>query len=81
MLYVENDRQEKSVALLALLFELGYRLYWHLSPLFNPANFFGVQKNVFGNTVSVNMIGVPQAANVAFTGFREVTSLADWWRA
>ncbi|HVA35186.1 MAG TPA: FkbM family methyltransferase [Stellaceae bacterium] len=81
VLYVENDRPEKSAALITLLFDLGYRLYWHLPPLFNPANFFGAQENVFGNTVSVNMIGVPNSTNIALTGFREITSPADQWRA
>lgn len=81
LLYVENDRQEKSAALIALLFELGYRLYWHLPPLFNPTNFFGAQKNIFGNIVSVNMIGVPKSMNSNLTGFREITSPADRWHA
>lgn len=80
VLYVENDRQEKSADLIALLFELGYRLYWHLPPLFNPANFFGASENVFGNMVSVNMIGVPKSAAIALAGFREVTSPTDQWR-
>ncbi|MGH6976862.1 MAG: FkbM family methyltransferase [Stellaceae bacterium] len=81
ILYVENDREEKSAALIALLFELGYRLFWHLPPLFNPGNYFGVQHNVFGNTVSVNMIGVPKSMNSSLTDFKEVTSPADRWRS
>lgn len=81
LLYVENDREAKSAPLIALLFELGYRLYWHLPPLFNRANFFGSEKNIFGNVVSVNMIAVPKSANVALNGFREITSAADRWQA
>src|ERR1700761_1850492 len=48
LLYVENDRLEKSAALIALLFEFGYRLYWDIRPIFNPDNFAGVKENVFG---------------------------------
>lgn len=81
VLYVENDRSEKSATLIALLFDLGYRLFWHLPPLFNPANFFGVQENIFGNIVSVNMLGVPKSMNSNLTGFKEVTSPTDQWRA
>ncbi len=56
VLYIENDRQEKSQKLIELLWNLGYTLYWHLPPLFNPNNFFKNPKNIFGNTISVNMV-------------------------
>ena len=55
IIYVENDRPEKSKSLIALLLDLKYRLWWHLPPLFNPNNFFGVKDNVYGNIVSINM--------------------------
>ena len=59
-LYLENDRRDKSPKLIALVFELGYRLWWHITPLFNPKNFFGNPQNVFGNTLSFNVIGFPR---------------------
>jgi FkbM family methyltransferase len=77
LLYVENDRQEKSAALITLLFELGYRLYWDIRPMFNPANFAGVSENVFGLGASFNMLCVPRSAEAAITGFREITSPDD----
>lgn len=40
VLYVENDRIERSPALLALLEELGYAAYWHLPAYVQAANFF-----------------------------------------
>lgn len=55
IIYVENDRPAKSKSLIALLLDLKYRLWWHLPPLFNPNNFFGVKDNVYGNVVSINM--------------------------
>jgi len=58
VLYVENDREEKSAALIRQLLALDYRLYWHLPPLFEPRNYFGVTENVFGRIVSVNMLGL-----------------------
>jgi FkbM family methyltransferase len=80
LLYVENDRRDKSAALIALLFELGYRLYWDVRPLFNPANFAGVRENVFGSTVAINMLGVPRTSAISLKGFREITSPDAVWR-
>jgi FkbM family methyltransferase len=70
ILYVENDRSEKSAALIALLFELGYRLFWHLPPLFHADNFAGHAENVFSGIVSINMVGIPQLSPISLQGFR-----------
>ncbi|HXI99859.1 MAG TPA: hypothetical protein VNH44_01470, partial [Micropepsaceae bacterium] len=81
LLYVENDRPEKSRDLIQWLLSNGYRLYWHLPRLFNPANYFGESLNVFGNTISVNMLGVPRSSPIAVTDLREITSPDDQWRS
>jgi FkbM family methyltransferase len=60
-LYIENDRAELSQRLISLLFGVGYRLWWHITPLFNPKNFFGYPEDIFGDIVSFNMIGFPRA--------------------
>ncbi len=39
-LYIENDRREKSAALIEQLLSLEYELFWHVPPYFNPENFF-----------------------------------------
>jgi FkbM family methyltransferase len=80
-LYVENDRVEKSRALINRLLGLDYRLYWHLASLFNSDNFFGEKENVLGNVVSVNMLCIPRLGPLSLTvrGLREITSEdADW---
>ena len=59
VLYVENDREEHARALVAQLEALGYRLYWHLPPYFNPDNFARNPDNVFGNIASRNMLCLP----------------------
>jgi FkbM family methyltransferase len=66
-LYIENDRPEHSQRLISLLFDIGYRLWWHITPLFNPNNFFGHTKDIFGDVVSFNMIGFPRATPPAIT--------------
>lgn len=77
LLYIENDRRENSAALIALLFELGYRLYWHLAPLFNPANYARVSENVFANVVAVNMLAVPNTTVITVEGLPTITTPDD----
>jgi FkbM family methyltransferase len=77
VLFVENDRRDRSPQLIADLFALGYRLFWHLAPLFNPANVRGETENIFPDVVSVNMLCVPRERAESITGFREVRSPDD----
>lgn len=77
-LYVENDRREKSPDLIELLLGLDYRLYWHRVSLFNGDNFFGKKDNVFGDIVSLNMIGIPKSQGQKMTGVTEITDPLDW---
>ncbi len=77
-LYVENDRKAKSPGLIAMLLDLGYRLYWHLPPLFNADNHAGVAENVFGTIVSSNMLCLPKEKQQRVVDLREVTSPDDW---
>ncbi len=79
ILYIENDRHEKSATLIELLLSLHYRIWWHLPPLFNPNNFSGVRENVFGNIISVNLLCVPKEAAANIGGLREVLSPNDRW--
>lgn len=56
VLYVENDRAEKSAELIRSIDALGYAMFWHRPPLFNPQNFFSNSANLFGNIISQNML-------------------------
>jgi FkbM family methyltransferase len=76
VLYVENDRMEKSEALIRHLQGLDYRLYWHLPPLYNPQNFFGESENVYPGVVSFNMLCLPREKPQAVDGLSEVTDPA-----
>ncbi|MCG2584985.1 FkbM family methyltransferase [Massilia sp. TS11] len=79
ILYVENDRAERSMALIEWLQAAGYRLWWHLPPLYNPVNYFGNPANAYPRIVSENMICFPQEAvdEDAVAGLMEVTD-ASW---
>jgi hypothetical protein len=72
VLYVENDRKEKSAELIRYIDSLGYVMYWHAPTLFNPQNFSGNATNIFGTVVSINMLCIPKEANVQMTGFTKV---------
>ena len=76
VLYVENDRREKSLELIRLLQEMDYSLYWHLPPLFNSENYFREPDNEFRGLISINMLCVPDGQMVSRAesiGFRAPT--------
>lgn len=70
--YLENDRVEKSEALIRQIMEFGYRPHWHLPRLYSEANFFENPENVFANIISVNMLCVPEELTPDLQGFQEV---------
>jgi FkbM family methyltransferase len=79
LMYLENDRAEKSASLIRYLQSLNYRLWWHLSPLFNPNNFAKNSKNIFGGTVSINILCQPAESARPVAGLREVLNSNDTW--
>ncbi|HLY58969.1 MAG TPA: FkbM family methyltransferase [Stellaceae bacterium] len=77
LLYVENDRKERSPRLISLLQELEYDLWWHTPPLFNPRNFAGNPENVFAGIVSINMFGAPKETPYTVPRLRKVAGPDD----
>jgi FkbM family methyltransferase len=63
LLYLEDDRPEKSAALRALLNALDYNAFLHRPLYFNPANLANNQQNVFPNTASFNLFCHPREAS------------------
>ncbi|OAN50836.1 SAM-dependent methyltransferase [Paramagnetospirillum marisnigri] len=72
LLYMENDRKERSAALIKSIMDLGYRLWWHVVPLFSPNNFAGNTTNIFGAIGSKNMVCIPAEQQVDMTAFTEI---------
>jgi FkbM family methyltransferase len=70
ILYVENDRVEKSDALMKFIDSLNYDMYWHLPPLFGAQNYFGNPQNVFNYIVSFNLLCVARELGMKITGFK-----------
>ena len=58
ILYLENDNTETSKKLIDKIKSLGYIIFWHLPPLFNPNNYLKNSKNIFPNIISCNMFCV-----------------------
>ena len=70
ILYLENDRREKSAELINLVRKFGYRIYMHTPTLYN---YFNNQHNVFGNICSLNILCVPESAKFPVDGLKELT--------
>jgi FkbM family methyltransferase len=77
LLYVENDRVDQSENLMRLIDSLGYSMYWHTPPLFNPNNFFAEQENMYANIVSINMFCVHQDTHANVEGALKVSDFAS----
>lgn len=75
ILYVENDRKENSSGLIRYLRSIGYKLYWHTPPLFNPNNFNRSPTNLFGTVVSINMLCVHSSIGAVIAGLTEVSEV------
>jgi len=75
-LYVENDRRERSEELLSRLFDLNYRVFWHLPRLYNPGNFFDNDDNEFGNLISRNILCIPNERQITIEKMQEITDPA-----
>lgn len=59
VLYIENDRPEYKETLRTLIESFGYTCQWHTPWLYNPANFYEIQENIFPNLWSENMLCLP----------------------
>lgn len=62
LLYLEDDRVDRSAALRECLADLGYEIYTHRPPLFNANNFAANRQNVFPNIISANLYAHHQQA-------------------
>jgi len=81
VIYVENDRRDRSPELISALLELDYRLYWHICPLFSQDNFNQDMDNVFPGIVTVNLVCLPQSSHWKVDQFlRPVSGTDDWWQ-
>ena len=76
LLYVENDRVEKSRSLILQLQALDYRLFWHGPLLFNTANYFNDDENIYEGLASMNMFCVPRERAMT-EGLEDIHEVVD----
>jgi FkbM family methyltransferase len=82
VLYFENDVREASSDLLSYVMQkLGYDLYWHPAPIFDPNNFFGNSFNHWApkEIASLMVLGVPAEHKRPISGLRPIHDKNDWW--
>jgi FkbM family methyltransferase len=72
VMYVENDKPDKSDDLVRYIDSLDYNMYWHKPYYFSPNNFFGNPDNVFPNVISINMLCVHKSIPQTLQGFLQV---------
>jgi FkbM family methyltransferase len=78
-IYCENDRPQNSYALLKLLTDCDYKVYKHISHVFNTPNFKGNSVNVFNKDyICTNVLAVPK--ELKFDCNLELLSLNDCFR-
>ncbi|MCP5086806.1 MAG: FkbM family methyltransferase [Rhodobacteraceae bacterium] len=75
VIYLENDDPDETDTILDQLKRMGYKAFWHVSPLFNPDNHAGNPENVFGMTTCINMLCTPVESNVV--GMAEAVCASD----
>lgn len=68
LIYIEADRPENQQEIIDLLDGMGYRLYWHTPPLFDPENPNGAGENVFPGICSVNLFCAPKERELDAVG-------------
>jgi FkbM family methyltransferase len=80
ILYVENDRADRSAELIGLIQSFGYNLYWHTPRLFNPDNFYQNPVNELGEVISANMLGIHSSMPSDVGGLRKIEGPDSNWR-
>lgn len=60
VIFLENDRAEKSKELIAQLRSYDYTLYWVVTGLYNANNYFNNPNDIYKNVVTVNMLCLPK---------------------
>jgi FkbM family methyltransferase len=72
VLYVENNHNEVVDPLIEFVDSIGYAMFWHEPPMFNPNNYFANSTNIFRDELSHNMLCVPRAMAGNVVGMRPV---------
>lgn len=83
VVYVESHHHPQASALIIKqMGELGYRCWWHITPNFNPDNFYGNSENIFeGKRGDFNIACVHASVDVEPGDFLLPALAGDCWQA
>jgi FkbM family methyltransferase len=83
IIFVENNIEENSVALIQKILDLGYKCWWHFAEYYNPDNYFGVHQNIFADVdrPEINMLCMPAHMEMPINGLVPVLGAEDTWQA
>ena len=74
IMLVENELPGKtSEAVLGLLFEMEYDVYWQSASIFNPNNFNKNKKNLFPDQACMNVFALPRERHFKINGRKAVS--------
>lgn len=82
ILYVENDRKDKSKDVLFELLSNNYECYWHISKLFSPNNHKNNPINVFDiDYICINILAYPKEKqiNLGSLTLKKIRTCDDWF--
>jgi len=60
ILFAENDREENSKDLVEQIRSYNYNIYWVITGLFNPNNYFANPENIYERQCAMNILCLPQ---------------------
>lgn len=72
LLYLENDRNDKSDELIKFIDKLGYRLWWHRPKAFQMDNYRKNPVDIFPGLQSINMLCIPEERDAIVVGLDPV---------
>ena len=78
-LYVENNQRDDSPALISMLQDLGYRLWWHIPRLYREDNFRGHAVDIFNNSININMLAL-SSDDERRVALKPIEGPQDWWK-
>ena len=76
-LYLENDDINTSKVLIEKIKHMGYILFWHLPPLYNPDNFLKNAKNIFPKIISCNMLCIHRSTKITLNKIWKKFEITD----
>ena len=74
MMYVDCERPSHAPMTISALMELGYRLWWHVFPVYTANNFYKCEDNPFPNIVMIHLIAAHKDSGMNIQDLTEVTS-------